>query len=1122
MNWIGKIKTAITDDPILKFKLFGKEYETKIPVATETVEAFLAIAGRNTSGCSPSLNPSGVYFPLSIDGNPFEEIPYLKDWFSSTKNWQSFVSNTPRQIIPDSNRFSQDIFKVPNVLSTIINAITTSQTDLMADDELFAISMQIQTGLTIFKSIITDGLQNKWDSKDTEAIMYRVVMLRQFFRYADQAFSEFNDLAEFNENRDIETLRDLLTNASIDISDFIGNTTFSVTNATFHESEDYTNFGFKGTVEFMFLGLNFTSINLELIHSDEHFFNCPKFRPIIEFEDGNGEKALRFIGVSISNPTKFGRFISLTDRRLIEGALSLHTNKTALQFQPVVSMVGVSRYENVYVTSTRGLYFTSQRKVWNEFLANINVSADVGKDWNDLKYNLKGYFVQSEGLYVGSQMDTFKDRYLYILRNSLNQNLDSTKERLADAQHDLDKTRTTLTIARKWLEEQERDVEETHIAFDNAVTELDIASKKLTELNASYIEAKKALEDAELEVNNLCKIEECTYTCMPERKCQWCKSCEKCSPYLCCITLGCYTYIPDEKCTIANDFCRQVREKAFENLKQIDTMVKEVMLEYEDATRNCSNAEWEKIRARELYTAAKDRLQWAHIGFDLADNNVKTAMEYLNNIKEDAKVEEQTLQLISKKGIENLLNVRDCTFEIEITTTDVSLFYVSCEVNALDLGWTKMVFAIDFINVRSSMWRAAQTTVNILLTNFGATINRKRRSSEFEVHPYEHNLIRVTREASYFSLHTVDRTKTFARNCQIFKFWTDFLHRTCKALHNEANYAYEYTLALHNFIGYVYNKTNERNINLATATPKSLKLNTTVAARDYNMSQAEIKQIITQFKNNTRVMKTMGKVDDAFVLTHEKMLHTLNKMNTVVNWFIGLKNLTNNLPIRCFGLSDCITKSLSNMSYLVGDLYNPNADNVRQSIQILQNNFKKLLNISSTMHPKDVGRVIGDSTKEIERMNESNPFCHTAPTIKENPKSANVLEGNSVTFSCVADGSTPLAYQWYKNKDPLYNETKETLVLEDIKRADNGSEVYCVVSNIVADIKSRNSIITVYAQDIDECDNNNGNCEHMCVNTIGSYMCKCPEGFTTSYTDSHSCLGMLLIEISIDLSYPVH
>jgi len=42
--------------------------------------------------------------------------------------------------------------------------------------------------------------------------------------------------------------------------------------------------------------------------------------------------------------------------------------------------------------------------------------------------------------------------------------------------------------------------------------------------------------------------------------------------------------------------------------------------------------------------------------------------------------------------------------------------------------------------------------------------------------------------------------------------------------------------------------------------------------------------------------------------------------------------------------------------------------------------------------------------------------------------------------------------------------------------------------------------------DVNECDTNNGGCDHYCTNTIGSFECSCYPGYTLA-GDGHACLG---------------
>ena len=46
----------------------------------------------------------------------------------------------------------------------------------------------------------------------------------------------------------------------------------------------------------------------------------------------------------------------------------------------------------------------------------------------------------------------------------------------------------------------------------------------------------------------------------------------------------------------------------------------------------------------------------------------------------------------------------------------------------------------------------------------------------------------------------------------------------------------------------------------------------------------------------------------------------------------------------------------------------------------------------------------------------------------------------------------------------------------------------------------------IFIPDIDECDADNGDCDHLCENTDGSYTCSCRDGYSLG-NDDHSCIG---------------
>ena len=49
-------------------------------------------------------------------------------------------------------------------------------------------------------------------------------------------------------------------------------------------------------------------------------------------------------------------------------------------------------------------------------------------------------------------------------------------------------------------------------------------------------------------------------------------------------------------------------------------------------------------------------------------------------------------------------------------------------------------------------------------------------------------------------------------------------------------------------------------------------------------------------------------------------------------------------------------------------------------------------------------------------------------------------------------------------------------------------------------------VVIYYTSDVNECTDNNGGCEHSCVNNEGSYSCSCKSGYSLN-SNGKNCSG---------------
>lgn len=89
------------------------------------------------------------------------------------------------------------------------------------------------------------------------------------------------------------------------------------------------------------------------------------------------------------------------------------------------------------------------------------------------------------------------------------------------------------------------------------------------------------------------------------------------------------------------------------------------------------------------------------------------------------------------------------------------------------------------------------------------------------------------------------------------------------------------------------------------------------------------------------------------------------------------------------------------------------------------------------------------------------PTPGTAPSITTHPAGGSVTAGMPATFTVVAEGSAPLAYQWLRDGAPIAGATGSTYTLASAALADNGARFAVVVTNGSGSVTSNIATLAV-------------------------------------------------------------
>ena len=89
------------------------------------------------------------------------------------------------------------------------------------------------------------------------------------------------------------------------------------------------------------------------------------------------------------------------------------------------------------------------------------------------------------------------------------------------------------------------------------------------------------------------------------------------------------------------------------------------------------------------------------------------------------------------------------------------------------------------------------------------------------------------------------------------------------------------------------------------------------------------------------------------------------------------------------------------------------------------------------------------------------PLPWTPPSISQQPQSAAVLSGSSVTFTVIAMGPSDLSYQWSKNSTNIVNAVSSNYTIESVQDSDVGSYTVLVSGNNGQTVNSNPATLTI-------------------------------------------------------------
>ena len=1037
--------------------------------------------------CGDSSNPPGIFLSALISVNPFQNVPILKDWvMKNTHVLYVFITSDPSSKLHKDMKIDivDDIIKLDKMVTRfndLVQSTLKSNASILssASEEVLR---KLQEVIDEFQNSISNNMTIILEG-NYERLADILTKLWNHFTRMESKATEFLDTREHVVTVTEDSLSSSIKQETVNIKQHIYTAIQNLTHQVSNVVEDYSGFGMKYRTDLVVFGLKLPNIDIEIVSSTSALMGCSRFENVKRLLQG--ENALRFLGRT-SVGINLGYFLKADIGVGFGGAFAADSSNAMLQINAHINVLGIKTTGDLFI-SQNGLYLYVEGNIWEVFLAQVDISAEVGKQWHDLTFNLKGRFVAKtrQKRQTQTTSSSYQDSYFDALKKVIRIISDNVRKRLSQAQNAISEAQKGLSVAQDWLDDKRADVQNANKVFDDGVASLEKVKTKLEEAKGPFQRALDELKKAQKDVDSLCRIRQCKKVCIPGLKCKLCKTKGWLRiPYPCCHFTNCMISFPDPLCIAANLVCRGIRALAFVVLEAAKIFVKAPMLALDVAKTAVSVAQVIVDKSRVVLKLAEAVFEIAILGLEVAKATFELAKQSLEAVKIVVGAAVKVLEFVIDYGLKNILNVRNCGFNIQISTSDLPVFEVFCEVNVFKLGWKTIKMRINFKNIFQSIWQVAKATINTILKGFGGLIGRRRRRDiSFHASNRMHVLLRKVRQSdqdpicfnatlsscnetldiinitkgfSTFVLNDYDnRVLLFKQKCVTMTTILSFLQDTAESLFDIANETKSLT-----------DKAKELSDQMVTYDLNQLANNITLesadvsienAFSDYNLTKNDLDKAFEEAKHSFYTDPLLQELSSTAEFSKgliKKEMESIEFSPILTNWLLAMENVTKDFfnDTDCVSFRDCIFYAISELYDLYQQENHPNISEIKGTIMNLEDSLLDVLQ-NTSQNIRNVYNISVSISSYLRLLAELNLFCSEPPRFLSTMVNFTVVRGHTTSIECHVTADPIPEYWWFKDNELMEEERSSTLII--VNATDDDEAMYkCMAGNVVANITS--------------------------------------------------------------------